>query len=83
MHYSTVSQAQQDKYYDFDPKLDVSKGGIVYPFTGLRGDAKELYRKIKRNQEDRVLLVRADTVEEQAVEMNQSDIVIFSCGYEA
>jgi hypothetical protein len=28
--------------------LDLSKGGIVFPFTGLRGDAKELWRKIKK-----------------------------------
>lgn len=40
--------AQADDYYDFDSRLDVSKGGIVYPFTGLRGDAKELYRRIKK-----------------------------------
>jgi len=43
-----MQQAQNDNYMDFDKKLDLSKGGIVYPFTGIRGDAKELWNRIKR-----------------------------------
>lgn len=43
--------AEADHYRDYDSKLDVSKGGIVYPFTGIRGDAKELWRKIVRGEE--------------------------------
>jgi hypothetical protein len=46
---------------EYDSKLDVSKGGIVFPFTGIRGDAKELYRKIKKGLENRIELIRADT----------------------
>ena len=34
----------------------------MYPFTGIRGDAKELYRKIKRGLEKRIELIRADTL---------------------
>lgn len=48
MHYSSIMLAQADQYLDYDTRLDVSKGGIVYPFTGLRGDAKELWRSIKK-----------------------------------
>jgi len=33
---------------DYDKRLDVSKGGIVYPFTGIRGDAKQLWSRVKR-----------------------------------
>ena len=54
--------AQADQYYDYDSKLDVSKGGIVFPFTGIRGDAKELWRRIKKGQEDKIQLIRADTI---------------------
>jgi hypothetical protein len=63
-------------------KFDVSKGGIVYPFTGLRGDAKELWRKIVKGQESRILLVRADTLKEQKFELSNADIVIMACGYQ-
>ena len=43
----------------------MSKGGIVYPFTGIRGDAKELWNRLKRGQEKHASLVRADTTESQ------------------
>jgi hypothetical protein len=33
----------------------------VYPFTGIRGDAKELWNRVKRGQEKHAELVRADT----------------------
>lgn len=50
---------------DYDKKLDLSKGGIVYPFTGIRGEAKEVWNRIKRGQEKHAELVRADTIEDQ------------------
>jgi len=40
--------AAQDNYIEYDKKLDLSKGGIVYPFTGIRGDSKEIWGGIKR-----------------------------------
>lgn len=61
VYYNSVVLAQADQYTDYDAKLDVSKGGIVFPFTGIRGDAKELYRKIKKGLEPRIQLIRADT----------------------
>jgi hypothetical protein len=41
----------------------MSKGGIVYPFTGIRGDSKELCNRIKKGLEKHAELVRADTLE--------------------
>lgn len=47
VHYSSLADAQSANYSEYDRNLDLSKGGIVYPFTGIRGDAKELWNKIK------------------------------------
>ena len=43
VHYPNVTIAGNENYYSYDKQLDLSQGGIVYPFTGIRGDAKELY----------------------------------------
>lgn len=51
-------------YQSYDPKLDLSQGGIVYPFTGIRGDSKELWMRIKNNMEPHASFLRADTLEE-------------------
>ncbi|CDW84955.1 UNKNOWN [Stylonychia lemnae] len=83
VYYSSVIMAQTDNYNDYDSKLDVSKGGIVYPFTGIRGDAKELYRKISKGIENRITLIRADNYLEQKVYTKNSDVVIFACGYQS
>jgi hypothetical protein len=66
---------------DFDKKLDMSKGGIVYPFTGIRGDSKELWNRLKRGQEKHGELVRADSLETQRQILSQADVVIFATGY--
>lgn len=55
----------------------------MYPFTGLRGDAKELWRRARRNQEPKLTLVRADTPQEQKHVLKSSDIVIFATGYQS
>lgn len=59
----------------------MSKGGIVYPFTGIRGDSKELWARIKAKKEKHVELIRADSQAEQSYHMGQSDIVIVATGY--
>ena len=66
---------------DYDKKLDLSKGGIVYPFTGIRGDAKELWNRIKRGQEKHVELVRADSNEQQKQILSKADVIVVACGY--
>lgn len=42
--YNSTEAASADGYNEYDRRFDVTRGGIVYPFTGLRGDAKELFR---------------------------------------
>ena len=61
--------------------MDVTKGGIVYPFTGLRGDAKELYRTLALGKENRVELIRADNIAEQRPHCKVATIIIFATGY--
>ena len=47
-------------YQDYDQQRD--KDGYVYPFTGIRGDAKQLYSDIIHRRETRVKLIQAVTV---------------------
>lgn len=51
-------------YYSFDQKLDLSQGGIVYPFTGIRGDAKDIWLRVNKGMEPHANFQRADTTEE-------------------
>lgn len=53
----------------------------MYPFTGIRGDSKELWNSIKKGQLKHVELIKADTVAEQRGILSQADIVILACGY--
>lgn len=81
-----MNQAQNDNYFAYDKKLDLSSGGIVYPFTGIRGESKEIWSKIVKNQSvghSNVYLVRADTVEEQKKHFAEADIVICATGYQS
>jgi hypothetical protein len=43
VHFSTYQEAASFGYQDFDKNLDMSKGGIVFPFTGIRGESKDLW----------------------------------------
>ena len=45
--YSRVENAKADNYHDFDPSVFTRKNGYLYSFTGLRGDARALYKSIK------------------------------------
>jgi hypothetical protein len=81
IHYATQKLAQEDCYSSFDPLLDLSRGGIVYPFTGIRGDAKDLWRKVSKGEEKHAELVRADTLTQQKMVMSNADIIIVACGY--
>ena len=67
----------------YDKNLDLSQGGIVYPFTGIRGDSKELWSKVYKGYEKYAELVRANSVEEQRMHLKDADIVIFACGYQS
>ena len=65
----------------YDKNLDLSQGGIVYPFTGIRGDSKDLWKQVYKGYDKYVELVRADSINEQKDHLSKADIVIFACGY--
>ena len=46
--YDTVSAAKKDNYKEYDKNLFPKNNTILYGYTGLRGDAKALYRNIKK-----------------------------------
>ena len=83
VHYPSEKDALDDNYTIYEKKDAVNKNGNVYPFIGLRGDAKELYRNIIKGNENRVKLVKAESWEEQKKIISQEDCaVIWACGYE-
>jgi predicted glycosyl hydrolase (DUF1957 family) len=81
VHFSSVLEASQANYFEFNKDMDLSKGGIVYPFTGIRGDSKELWYKVKQKNISNVHLVRADTQNEQKEILSKSNIIVLACGY--
>ena len=52
--YSQVKHAEYDGYTDFKAYNYSKKGGFLYSFTGLRGDAKRLYKSCAKGEEKRV-----------------------------
>lgn len=78
--YRTKQEALDDGYNDFNQHA--TNGQYVYPFSGLRGDSKELYQKVLAGRESRIQLVRAGTPELQAVHVSKADVVIWACGYQ-
>jgi hypothetical protein len=76
--YSTEQDAISDGYTSYDRRA-LNKQGRVYPFIGIRGDAKELYRKIIRGEEKRVQLIK--TFDDQHEYIQNADIVVWACGY--
>lgn len=49
--YACKKDADRDKYVSYE---GINKQGQIHPFSGLRGDAKALYRNIKTGTETRV-----------------------------
>jgi uncharacterized protein (UPF0333 family) len=56
--YNNKDEAKADNYFEFNDDEYANSNGYIYSYTGLRGDAKNLYRKIKNNEETRVELVK-------------------------
>jgi DNA-binding transcriptional regulator LsrR (DeoR family) len=54
----------------------------VYAFSGLRGDAKQLYTDVVNDKEPRMKLVRAETSRQQLQHIESADLVIWACGYQ-
>ena len=63
MFYSQVKNAEFDGYTDFKSLNFSNKSGYLYSFTGLRGDAKKLYKQCMKGIERRVEIIKADTYE--------------------
>jgi lysine/ornithine N-monooxygenase len=83
VHYSSEQDAINDNYTVYEKKNAVNKNGNVYPFIGLRGDAKELYRNVTKGLEKRIKLVKTETWEDQKkIILQEECVVIWACGYE-
>lgn len=81
VYYNSVQQAIEDDYTVFHKEWFTKRTGLLYGFTGLRGDAKDLYLNIVKNKETRVKLIKAETHKEQDQYLKNSDFVIWACGY--
>jgi hypothetical protein len=79
--YSRVKDAEFDGYTDFKPLSFSNKNGFLYSFTGLRGDAKRLYKRIMKGEEKRVQLVKAETPDLQRPILEDADVIIWAAGY--
>jgi lysine/ornithine N-monooxygenase len=77
--YGTEQDAVNDGYTAYNKREALSKQGKVYPFIGIRGDAKELYKRIVRGDEKRIKLIK--TWDDQLDYIKDADIVIWACGY--
>ena len=49
-----MKNALFDGYTDFRSVCYSNKDGYLYSFTGLRGDAKKLYKRVVKKEEKRV-----------------------------
>lgn len=78
--YDTVSAAKKDHYSDFDKNLFPKNSCILYGYTGLRGDAKDMYKNLKK--EPKIQLVSAVSPQEQGKYIQKADLVIWACGYQ-
>lgn len=81
VYYQSEHAALNDGYNVYDPKKAVNKNGNVYPFIGIRGDAKDLYRKIIQGGEKRVKLIKCQTFKEQKERISKANYVIWAAGY--
>ena len=59
--YDSVKEAHKDDYLGYEKELFPKAHGLLYGYTGLRGDAKNMYRDIMRGDEKRVELIKAPT----------------------
>ena len=80
--YNQVRAAEADGYGEFKKTCFTNKSGYLYSFTGLRGDAKRLYKSITKGEEKRVRLILAPTPEDQLKHIEKADLVIWACGYQ-
>ena len=82
VYYHTEDEARIDDYTDYEKTKAVNKSGNVYPFIGIRGDGKELYRNIIKGKEKKVKLIQSENWESQKNFLTSGNILIWACGYE-
>ena len=78
--YSKVSYAIADGYTDYKSQCFRNKNGYLYSFTGLRGDARKLYKNISSHKE--IKISRAETWAEQQKYIDAADYVILAWGFQ-
>lgn len=85
MFFKTAKDANDVGYTDFDDieRSKKKKDGYIYSFTGLRGDAKQLYLDVTNGREKRVSFIKAETPELQKTHVEDADLVIWACGYQS
>ena len=83
--FKSAKEATDAGYTDFevDERATKKKDGYVYSFTGLRGDAKQLYLDVRSGKEKRVSFVKAETPQLQSEYVEAADLVIWACGYQS
>ena len=77
-----MKDAEAQGYGEFKKNLFSNQNGYLYSFTGLRGDAKKLYKSIKEGKEKRVELVKCPTPKDQAPYIEAADLVLWCVGYQ-
>ena len=60
LYYNSAAEAKRDGYTEIDDGA-MSNSGRINPFSGLRGDAKALYKEILKGSEKRVQLIKIAT----------------------
>ena len=81
LFYGTVGEADRAGYNEYPKDKFPKKSGLLYGYTGLRGDAKDLYWNIKKGKEKRIKLIKCESYLEQRKYVMEADKVIWACGY--
>jgi len=79
--YTNEESAKSDNYNKYS-KTDMNRKGNIFPFIGLRADAKKLYQDIIKGKEKRIKLIKTKTFNDQLKFISDCDAVIWACGYE-
>ena len=79
--YSSEKEAEEDGYIAYKGKKSKNKKGAVWPFVGLRGDAKELYRQVIKRKEKRINLIKSSDIDQIEELCKNSNVVIWAVGY--
>jgi len=80
LSFNSKEAAIKAGYDDYDESA-ISSSGVIYPFAGLRGDAKELFLNIKNGKETRISLVNSLLLEKPDSIFAEADIIIQAFGY--